>query len=145
MATAASAPATTGPAGAGGSATPSAAGARELCFAALKEQQLVFLLTRQLAEAQFLQADRARSERLWQEVAALEIDPDRIITLLYGVSDLSDRQSLQELDRAYQAAATQPHGLWPQRQRQTRITGRWRGAGHRGARSAAPPARRRAH
>jgi hypothetical protein len=139
-------PATAEPTRAGGTATSTGASTRGLSFAAFKEQQLVFRLTRQLAEAQFLQADRARSERLWQEVALLQIDPDRIITLLYGVSDLGDLEALQQLDRAYRAAAAQPHGFWPQRrQHPSPVTGRWRGAVHRGARSAAPPARRRAH
>ena len=47
-----------------------------------KEQQLVWLLVRQLGEAQSSPGGGERAERLWQEVAALEIDPDRVINLL---------------------------------------------------------------
>ena len=46
-------------------------------FAECKEQQLVFLLVRQLATAQFELASPQMTERLWQEVAALEIDPEQ--------------------------------------------------------------------
>jgi len=70
-------------------------------FAALKERQLVFLLVRQLAEAQFKRADRQRSQQLWREVAALELDPERITTLLYSGVDLDDRQALEELEAAW--------------------------------------------
>lgn len=79
-----------------------------------KERQLVWLLVRQLGEAQMLPGGTARAERLWQEVAALEIDPDRVIGLLYGGHDLDDRQALAALD---------PCPAAPQR--------RWRGAGFR--------------
>ena len=70
-------------------------------FAEFKERQLVFELTRQLAEAQFARADRRRSERLWQEVAAEAMDPERIIGLLYGVADHSDGEEMEAVDRAY--------------------------------------------
>ncbi|MEY3462423.1 MAG: hypothetical protein RLZZ468_201 [Cyanobacteriota bacterium] len=63
-----------------------------------KERQLVWLLVRQLGEAQASPAGQARAERLWQEVAALEIDPERVIALLYGGHDLEDRAVLASLD-----------------------------------------------
>lgn len=63
-----------------------------------KERQLVWLLVRQLGEAQAAPHGQARSERLWQEVAALEIDPERVIQLLYGGHDLNDREALAALD-----------------------------------------------
>lgn len=66
-----------------------------------KERQLVFALTRQLAQAQFARGDRQRAERLWQEAAAEEMDPDRIIALLYGVNDHADTAALDELDRPF--------------------------------------------
>jgi hypothetical protein len=72
-----------------------------LPFSALKQRQLLFLLTRQLAEAQFARGDRALSERLWQEAAALELDPDRIVNLLYGVDDHRDQEALERLDEHY--------------------------------------------
>jgi len=70
-------------------------------FSAFKERQLVFALTRQLAEAQFVQADRRRSERLWQEAAAEEMDPERIVALLYGVEDHGDEEQMEAVDRPY--------------------------------------------
>lgn len=90
------------------SVKPSGRESREQSFAALKEQQLVFLLTRHLAEAQFLLADRQRSERLWQEVAALEIDPERITALLYGGLETDDREVLRRQDDLWLAAQVRP-------------------------------------
>jgi hypothetical protein len=115
--------------------------AAPLDFSARKEQQLVFLLTRELADAQFVQADRPRSERLWQEVAALEIDPERITALLYEVSDHSDRAAMEEVDQAFLCPPPR-HGLWSRwSQRALFRGGRRREAWPRSARSAAPPAR----
>lgn len=74
-------------------------------FAAFKERQLVFQLARQLAEAQFAHGDRVRSERLWQEAAAEEMDPERITALLYGVDDLSDSEAMEEVDRPFRERA----------------------------------------
>ena len=65
---------------------------------AAKEQALVWLLVRQLGQAQQAPAGQGQLEALWREVAALTIDPDRVITLLYGGHDLSDRISLAALD-----------------------------------------------
>ena len=70
-------------------------------FSAFKERQLVFDLTRQLAAAQFVDGDQARSERLWQEAAAEAMDPERIIRLLYGVHDHDDSTAMEALDRPY--------------------------------------------
>ena len=67
-------------------------------FAECKEQQLVFLLVRQLAAAQFELANPQMSQRLWDEVNALEIDPERITSLLYGGQDVNDREVLRPLD-----------------------------------------------
>jgi hypothetical protein len=72
-------------------------------FSELKERQLVFQLTRQLAQAQFARGDHARSERLWQEAAAGEMDPARIIALLYGVADHDDTAAMEEVDRNWRA------------------------------------------
>lgn len=72
-------------------------------FAECKEQQLVFLLVRQLAAAQFELANPQMTQRLWQEVVALEIDPERITALLYGGQDVSDRDALRVLDEQWRA------------------------------------------
>ncbi len=116
-----------------------------MSFAARKEQQLVFLLTRQLVDAQFVCADRERCRRLWQEVAALELDPERITALMYGVGDHDDSAELEAVDcRHCAGGSTQHHGpawlSWGRRALPTR----WRGAGRRGARPAAPRAHQQA-
>jgi hypothetical protein len=46
------------------------------------EQQLVVLLVRQLAMAEFKLANDARSRRLGEDAGALDIDPKRITALL---------------------------------------------------------------
>lgn len=51
---------------------------------ARKEQQLVFLLVRQLADAQMHRGSAERCRRLWQEAAALELDPERITWCCMG-------------------------------------------------------------
>lgn len=70
-------------------------------FSAFKERQLVFALTRQLADAQFRRGDRCLSERLWQEAAAEAMDPERITGLLYGVHDHDDPAAMEAVDRTY--------------------------------------------
>ncbi|MFN9644379.1 MAG: hypothetical protein ACK6BG_04490 [Cyanobacteriota bacterium] len=81
-------------------------------FAELKQRQLVFLLTRQLAEAQFARADQVRTHRLWQEVADLDLDPDRIIHLLYGVGDHADNMEMEAADQGWCAGLTPPRRRW---------------------------------
>lgn len=114
--------------------------AGELDAAARKEQQLVFLLTRQLVDAQCVRADRERSQRLWQEVAALELDPDRITALMYGVCDHDDRLEMEAVDRAQREIGSHPP-FWISWRRRTPPTTRQRGGGLRNAR----PATLRAH
>ncbi|MEN9388019.1 MAG: hypothetical protein RLZZ255_995 [Cyanobacteriota bacterium] len=70
-------------------------------FAARKQQALVLLLAQQLADAQFRRADPQSSERLWQEVANLDIAAERITALLYGGHDVQDRATLLALDDAW--------------------------------------------
>jgi hypothetical protein len=104
--------------------------ASPLSFAARKEQQLVLLLARQLASAQFEHAHGAMTQRLWNEVAALGIDPERVIHLLYGGQDPTDRQRLQDLDNLWLEAHGPAGGGWLRQ-----ITGAvWR----RGAQPAGP-------
>ncbi|MEY3736218.1 MAG: hypothetical protein RLZZ11_1331 [Cyanobacteriota bacterium] len=77
-------------------------------FTARKQQALVLLLVQQLADAQIRRADQAGSERLWQEVAALEIDPERITALLYSGLDANDREALRREDERWLAAQSLP-------------------------------------
>jgi hypothetical protein len=104
-------------------------------FAECKEQQLVFLLVRQLAAAQFELANQPMTDRLWQEVAALEIDPERITALLYGGQDVSDRASLRVLDEQWRAGHRPQRFGWFRRPAPTAV----------GVRRGAPPAAPRAH
>ncbi len=129
-----------------GSAAPCRTG-RDGSFAELKERQLVFLLVRQLADAQFVRADRSLTQRLWQEVAALEIDPDRIAALLYGGHDPEDRLALEQLDCDYRRRldARPParrafRWSWGSRAVRPRV----HAGGRRTSPAAVPPARRAA-
>lgn len=70
-------------------------------FSAFKERQLVFALTRQLADAQFRRGDRSLSEHLWQEAAAEAMDAERIIALLFGVHDHDDPEAMEAVDRPW--------------------------------------------
>jgi hypothetical protein len=108
-------------------------------FAEFKERQLVFDLTRQLAEAQFARGDRERSERLWQEAAAVAMDPERITGLLFGVADHSDCEEMEAVDRPYRERLRQaarqvrfPLG-WMARLRRRPHAGSHRGAPRAGA------------
>ncbi|MBM5815302.1 MAG: hypothetical protein FJ083_01535 [Cyanobacteria bacterium K_Offshore_surface_m2_239] len=108
-------------------------------FADRKERQLVFRLTREMAEAQFARADRDRSQRLWQEVAALELDPERIIHLLYGVADHADSAEMALIDGSWRPGGPSPRpGRW-WAPGLGRLMGRGRGGGHRSAPPAATP------
>ena len=78
----------------------------------LKERQLVFHLARQLTDAQIVAADQKRAERLWNEVAALGIDANRVIRLLYGGHDLHDTEALEEIDRVWREQARQKQRSW---------------------------------
>lgn len=116
------------------------AGARSSqSFSALKQRQLLFLLTRQLAEAQFARGDRILSDRLWQEVAALELDPERIVNLLYGVADHGDIRELETVDQLYLDSLNSPRRGWwatPFRDLTVKAISGW----HRSAPPAAFPA-----
>ena len=76
-------------------------GVTSAAFSARKQQALVLLLSQQLMDAQFARADQTGSERLWHEVALLDIPVDRILHLLYGGLDSSDRAELIEADNAW--------------------------------------------
>ncbi|MFM8524429.1 MAG: hypothetical protein ACKOCM_02220 [Cyanobacteriota bacterium] len=77
-------------------------------FTARKQQALVLLLAQQLADAQIRRGDRAGAERLWQEVAVLEIDPERITALLFCGQDPDDRETLRFEDDRWLAVNARP-------------------------------------
>jgi hypothetical protein len=110
-----------------------------------KDRQVLFLLVRQLAEAQFARADRSRSGRLWQEVAALGYDPEHVVALLYGGHDPTEPGVLEELEASLRLrsaaagaqASRRPGGFrlgWGLNRRRP-------AGGHRSAPRAATPAR----
>jgi hypothetical protein len=109
-------------------------------FSDLKTRQLVFLLTRQLAEAQFARADEARAHALWQEAAALELDPDRVINLLYGVADHADSEEMSRVDeRHLQSQIPHRRGWWTPKWGP--LTRKESGVWHRSAPPAGSPSR----
>ena len=65
------------------------------------DRQSYFSLTRQLVSAQFVLADGQLAARLWQEVADRQMDPGRVINLLYGCSFPEDDQAMQDADDEY--------------------------------------------
>ena len=87
---------------------------------ARKQQALVLLLSQQLMETQFIRADRPGSDRLWQEVAALDLDPERIEHLLYSGLDCSSRHALIKED-----------DIWMDRHTPPKPRRRWNGWGGR--------------
>lgn len=96
-----------------GDKTPIRSGSRLASFSACKEQALVVLLVQQLADAQIVSANQAATERLWQEVAALQLDADRITNLLYCGLDWRDREALLAEDTNWLAKQPiQPQRRW---------------------------------
>ena len=61
----------------------------------------VFSLARDLINAQFNHGNDELSRRLWDEVAALKIDPNRIINLMYRCYLYEDDKSMLEADLDY--------------------------------------------
>ncbi len=61
----------------------------------------VFSLARELINAQFHLANDELSRKLWNEVAALKIDPKRIINIMYKCCSNIDNQSMLEADLDY--------------------------------------------
>ena len=61
----------------------------------------VFSLARDLINAQFNLANDELSCKLWDEAAALKIDPQRIINLMYKCCSNEDNQSMLEADSDY--------------------------------------------
>lgn len=112
-------------------------------MAAFKEQQILLGLVQQLDRAQFRHGYRELSRRLWQEVGLLNLDPERVIHLLYSGVDVDDRQALLALDDQWcEQQNGRRRGLWgaPSWLRGPNLKRRPSGA-HRNAPPAAPPSR----
>ena len=70
-------------------------------FKETKDQQKVYSLTRELINAQFQLCDDELTNRLWEEVANLNIDPERIINLMYKCYSHDDFTAMIETDSKY--------------------------------------------
>ena len=70
-------------------------------FKGTKEQEKVYALTRELVNAQFQLCDDELTNRLWEEVANLNIDPQRIINLMYKYDSHDDFTAMIDADSKY--------------------------------------------
>ena len=68
---------------------------------ARNDRQSYFALARELAHAQFQLADQELSSRLWDEVQQRQMDPDRIINLLYGCCFQDDHEAMLSADQHF--------------------------------------------
>ena len=67
------------------------------------DRQAVFQLTREIVDAQFSKGDEELSRRLWDDVAARGMDPERIIHLMYRCCFQNEDEAMLEADHDYQA------------------------------------------
>ena len=70
-------------------------------FIEAKNQEKIFSLTRELINAQFELCDDELTNRLWEEVANLNIDPERIINLMYKCDSNDDFAAMVDKDSKY--------------------------------------------
>ncbi len=68
---------------------------------ATKTTSKVYSLAKDLINAQFNLGNDELSRKLWDEVAALKIDPNRIINLMYRCYLYEDDKSILEADLDY--------------------------------------------
>ena len=69
-----------------------------------------------MARSQFVFANPKRTQRLWDEAAALEIEPDRLLHLLYGGVDLDNSADLIAADDLFMAQRLRyRHSPWVSR------------------------------
>ncbi|WP_269621741.1 hypothetical protein [Prochlorococcus marinus] len=66
-----------------------------------KDQEKICSLTRELINAQFQLCDDELTNRLWEEVANLNIDPERIINLMYKCDSNDDFAAMVDKDSKY--------------------------------------------
>ena len=66
-----------------------------------KDQGKVCSLTRELVNAQFQLCDDELTKRLWEEVASLNIQPERIINLMYKYDSHDDFTAMIDADSKY--------------------------------------------
>ncbi len=66
------------------------------------DQNLIFSLARKIIRAQFILGNDQLTDQLWNEVGARNIDPRRVINLMYNCSYPEDEKSMIEIDCAFQ-------------------------------------------
>ncbi len=67
-------------------------------FKATKDDEKVYSLTRELINAQFQLCDDELTNRLWEEIVNLNIDPERIINLMYKCDSHDDFTAMVDKD-----------------------------------------------
>ncbi|MEB3177189.1 MAG: hypothetical protein VKJ87_06295 [Synechococcus sp.] len=72
---------------------------------ARNDRQSYFALALELAQAQFQLADQELSSRLWDEVQLRQMDPERIINLLYGCCFQDDHEAMVNADQHFLQAS----------------------------------------
>ena len=70
-------------------------------FKERKDQERVYSLARELVNAQFQLCDDELTNRLWEEIANLNIDPERIINLMYKCDPHDDFTAMVDKDSKY--------------------------------------------
>ena len=70
-------------------------------FKGTKDQEKVYSLTRELVNAQFQLCDDELTNRLWEEVGNLNIDPERIINLMYKCDTHDNFAAMVDEDSKY--------------------------------------------
>tara|TARA_Y100001968_G_scaffold117815_1_gene107286 strand:- start:490 stop:783 length:294 start_codon:yes stop_codon:yes gene_type:complete len=68
----------------------------------INDRQTVFLLVRQLVQAQLDRTDEELTRRLWKDVADRKIDLDRVINLMYSCKLHEDDNEMTKVDESYQ-------------------------------------------
>ena len=68
---------------------------------AKSNQEQVFRLAKGIAKAQFDLADQELTKRLWEEVATKDIDPERILNLMYSCNHFEDIETIVQADSRY--------------------------------------------
>ena len=66
------------------------------------ERKALFALTRDIVLAQISLGDDELSRRLWDEVAERQIDPRRVINLIYGCASHDDDAAMIQTDMSYE-------------------------------------------
>ncbi len=66
-----------------------------------KDSTNLFSIARELIDAQFKLGDEELCRRLWEEVGEHEIDPERVINLMYSCSSNTSDESMTEADSRY--------------------------------------------